>query len=451
MFEKFRRNIEKYLEKSEMKDYDFYPPATEILRKPPSPAGRILVWVILALFLVAFVWAFIGEIDEVVVAKGKVIPVGHTKVLQAEDKGIVKNILVKNGQHVKKGETLLELDPTYSESDLQALKKNIAFYELNMERINAELSGQPFVIKSSIQADDKDRNQQLNLYNSRKQEKQAKLDYYNAQINQKRDAVQVACAALSKNEQQFVLAKNKEDSTQKLWEENAIGYFQVLDYRGQRIEYEQNIKMIRAQLSAAETDVKASLQEKAQFQAEWSRQLQEELLNCRKEYQELKQAERKADLKNRLIAIKAPVDGIVHQLEIHTQGAVVQAAETLLSVVPEGTPMEIEAWMENKDIGFVHPEQDVEVKVEAFNFQKFGVLHGKVREISADSIEDKQRGQIYRVMVSLDTEKLYMDKKELPIYPGMNVSAEIKTRKKRIIDFFLEPFQTYKSEALRER
>ena len=451
MFEKFRRNIEKYLEKSEMKDYDFYPPATEILRKPPSPAGRILVWVILALFLVAFVWAFIGEIDEVVVAKGKVIPVGHTKVLQAEDKGIVKNILVKNGQHVKKGETLLELDPTYSESDLQALKKNIAFYELNMERINAELSGQPFVIKSSIQADDKDRNQQLNLYNSRKQEKQAKLDYYNAQINQKRDAVQVAYAALSKNEQQFVLAKNKEDSTQKLWEENAIGYFQVLDYRGQRIEYEQNIKMIRAQLSAAETDVKASLQEKAQFQAEWSRQLQEELLNCRKEYQELKQAERKADLKNRLIAIKAPVDGIVHQLEIHTQGAVVQAAETLLSVVPEGTPMEIEAWMENKDIGFVHPEQDVEVKVEAFNFQKFGVLHGKVREISADSIEDKQRGQIYRVMVSLDTEKLYMDKKELPIYPGMNVSAEIKTRKKRIIDFFLEPFQTYKSEALRER
>lgn len=451
MFEKFRRNIEKYLEKSEMKDYDFYPPATEILQKPPSPAGRILVWVILALFLVAFVWAFIGEIDEVVVAKGKVIPVGHTKVLQAEDKGIVKNILVKNGQHVKKGETLLELDPTYSESDLQALKKNIAFYELNMERINAELSGQPFVIKSSIQADDKDRNQQLNLYNSRKQEKQAKLDYYNAQINQKRDAVQVAYAALSKNEQQFVLAKNKEDSTQKLWEENAIGYFQVLDYRGQRIEYEQNIKMIRAQLSAAETDVKASLQEKAQFQAEWSRQLQEELLNCRKEYQELKQAERKADLKNRLIAIKAPVDGIVHQLEIHTQGAVVQAAETLLSVVPEGTPMEIEAWMENKDIGFVHPEQDVEVKVEAFNFQKFGVLHGKVREISADSIEDKQRGQIYRVMVSLDTEKLYMDKKELPIYPGMNVSAEIKTRKKRIIDFFLEPFQTYKSEALRER
>lgn len=451
MLKKLVRKIEKYLEKSDMQDYDFYPPATEILQNPPSPAGRCLVWIIVTLFVLSIIWAFVGEIDEVVVAQGKVIPVGHTKTLQAEDKGIVKNILVKNGQHVKKGDILLELDPTYSESDLQTLKKNIAFYELNMERINAELNNQPFVIKASIQAEEKDRNQQLNLYRSRQQEKNAKLDFYNAQVNQKRDAVKVAYAALSKNEQQYAIAKDKEISTQKLWDENAIGYFQVLDYRGQRIEYEQNIKMIQAQLSAAETDVKASLQEKAQFVAEWNRQLQEEMLNCRKEYQELKQAERKADLKNRLIAIKAPVDGVVHQLEIHTDGAVVQAAEPLLSVVPEGTPMEIEAWMENKDVGFVHPNQEVEVKVEAFNFQKFGVLRGKVREISADSIEDKQRGQIYRVMISLDTEKLYMDNKVLPVYPGMNVSAEIKTRKKRIIDFFLEPFQTYKSEALRER
>lgn len=451
MLKKLQKKIDKYLERTDMQDYDFFPPATEILQKPPSPAGRFLVWVIVSLFVLALGWSFIGEIDEVAVAQGKVIPVGYTKVLQAEDKGIVKNILVKNGQHVRKDEVLLELDPTYSESDLQALKKNIAFYELNMERINAELTNQPFVMKANIQADAKDRHQQFSLYRSRQQEKQAKLDYFNAQVNQKQDAVKVAYAALHKNEQQYLLAKAKEESTQKLWDEHAIAYFQVLDYRGQRIEYEQNINMIKAQLSAAETDVKASLQQKAQFEAEWNRQLQEEMLNCRKEYQELKQAERKADLKNRLIVIKSPVDGVVHQLEIHTLGAVVQAAEPLLSIVPEGTPMEIEAWMENKDVGFVHLQQEVEVKVEAFNFQKFGVLQGKVREISADSIEDKQRGQIYRVMISLDTEKLYMDKKELPIYPGMNVSAEIKTRKKRIIDFFLEPFHTYKSEALRER
>ena len=113
--------------------------------------------------------------------------------------------------------------------------------------------------------------------------------------------------------------------------------------------------------------------------------------------------------------------------------------------------MEVEAWMENQDVGFVIPDMPVEVKVDAFNFQKFGTLKGKVREISPDAIEDKERGQLYRVMVSLDEEKLHMDNRDLQVYPGMAVSAEIKTRKKRIIDFFLEPFQTYKSEALRER
>ena len=145
------------------------------------------------------------------------------------------------------------------------------------------------------------------------------------------------------------------------------------------------------------------------------------------------------------------MDGAVHRLDIHTVGAVVTAAQALMEVVPKGTPMEVEAWMENKDVGFVYPNMPVEVKVDAFNFQKFGTIKGKVREISPDAIEDKERGQIYRVMVSIEEEKLHMDDKELQVTPGMAVSAEIKTRKKRIIDFFLEPFQTYKSEALRER
>ena len=140
------------------------------------------------------------------------------------------------------------------------------------------------------------------------------------------------------------------------------------------------------------------------------------------------------------------------KLDIHTVGAVVQEAQGLMQVVPEGTPMEVEAWMENKDVGFVRPNMPVEIKVDTFNFQKFGTIKGKVREVSPDVIEDKERGPLYRVMVSLDEEKLHTtDNRDLQVYPGMTVSAEIKTRKKRIIDFFLEPFQTYKNEALRER
>jgi hemolysin D len=451
MLKTFEKYMEKWLLKADTGDKEFLPPAVEILEKPPSPAGRILVWVILALFLLAILWSFIGEIDEVVVARGKVIPIGYTKVLQSEDKGIVKRILVQEGQRVKQGDLLMELDRTMSESDLNALKKEIAYYDTNIRRILAELEDKPFLPEAGSPVDSKDFIQQMSLYRSRQSEKKAKTEFYDAQIRQKEDSVRVAESSLVKYKELLAIAREREQNLKEIVDVGAISKYTYLEYKGKRIELEQNVQMNISELSAAEAEAKAARQEKAQYQAEWNRQLQEELINSRKQYNTLKESERKAELKNKLIEIKAPVDGAVHKLDIHTVGAVVTEAQPLMEVVPEGTPMEVEAWMENRDVGFVTPNMPAEIKVDAFNFQKFGTLKGKVREISPDAIEDKERGQLYRVMVSMDEEKLHMDNRDLQVYPGMAVSAEIKTRKKRIIDFFLEPFQTYKSEALRER
>lgn len=450
-FRKLNIKIEKFLSRFNQDDKEFLPPSVEILEKPPSPAGRVLIYVIISLFVIGFAWACIGEIDEVVVAQGKIIPAGYTKTLQAEDKGIVSKINVKNGQHVNAGDILLTLDPTMTEADLNSLKKDIAYYEMNLRRVLAELEDKPFVLENNVNYDEKDRVQQMALYNSRIAEKQAKLNYFNAQIRQKQDVVTVNSASLHKNEALLEIARDKEKTTVELEKQEAIGHFAVLQYRSERIELEQNVIMGKAELSAAITDVNAATQARAQYLAEWNKELQSEMLDFRKQYNSLKEAERKAELKNRLIEIKAPVAGAVHQLEIHTIGAIVTQAQPLVNIVPDGTPLEVEAFIANKDVGFVHPGMRVEVKIETYNFQKFGVLNGKVKEISPDSIEDKERGQIFRVMVSLDAEALNYDNKKLRAYPGMNVSAEIKTRKKKVIDFFLEPFQTYRSEALRER
>ena len=451
MLKKFEEYMEHFLLKADTDDKEFLPPAVEILEKPPSPAGRILIWVILALFLLAILWSFIGEIDEVVVARGKVIPIGYTKVLQSEDKGIVKRILAQEGQKVRQGDLLMELDRTMSESDLNALKKEIAYYDTNIRRILAELEDKPFLPEAGSPVDSKDFVQQMSLYRSRQSEKKARLEFYDAQIRQKEDSVRVAESSLVKYKELLAIAREREENLEEIVKAGAISKYTYLEFKGKRIELEQNVKMNRSELSAAEAEASAARQEKARYLAEWNRQLQEELINSRKQYNTLKESERKAEMKNKLIEIKAPVDGAVHKLDIHTVGAVVTEAQPLMEVVPEGTPMEVEAWMENRDVGFVTPNMPVEIKVDAFNFQKFGTLKGKVREISPDAIEDKERGQLYRVMVSLDEEKLHMDNRDLQVYPGMAVSAEIKTRKKRIIDFFLEPFQTYKSEALRER
>ena len=451
MLKKLEKYMEKFLLTADTEDKEFLPPAVEILEKPPSPAGRVLVWVILGLFILTVLWAFIGEIDEVVVARGKVIPIGYTKVLQSEDKGIVRRILVQEGQKVKEGDLLMELDRTMSESDLNALKKEIAYYETNIRRIMAELEDKPFLPEAGIAVDSKDFAQQMSLYLSRRSEKKARMEFFAAQIKQKEENVQVARSSLIKYKELLSIAREREQNLKEIVDVGAISKYTYLEYKGKRIELEQNVKMNLSELSAAEAEASAARQEKAQYLAEWNRQLQEELINSRKQYNTLKESERKAELKNKLIEIKAPVDGAVHKLDIHTVGAVVTEAQPLMEVVPEGTPMEVESWMENRDVGFVVPNMPVEIKVDAFNFQKFGTLKGKVREISPDAIEDKERGQLYRVMVSLDEEKLHMDNRDLQVYPGMAVSAEIKTRKKHIIDFFLEPFQTYKSEALRER
>ncbi len=453
MFKKFGNYLEKFLIRSDTEDKEFLPSAVEILETPPSPMGRMLVWAVMALFVLTILWAFIGEIDEVVVARGKVIPVGYTKVLQSEDKGIVKRILVQEGQRVKQGDLLMELDRTMSESDLNALKKEIVYYEISIRRILSELADKPFKVESGIitELDTKDLLQQMNLYQTRHAEKKARLNFYDAQIRQKDDSVQVAESSLEKYRQLLAIAKEREQNLKEIVEVGAISKYTYLEYKGKRIELEQNVQMNISQLSGARADASAARQQKAQYLAEWNRQLQEELIECRKKYNTLKESERKAELKNKLIEIKAPVDGVVHKLDIHTVGAVVQEAQGLMQVVPEGIPMEVESWMENKDVGFVQPGMPVEIKIDTFNFQKFGTLKGKVREISPDAIEDKEHGPLYRVMVSMDEEKLHTDNRELQVYPGMSVSAEIKTRKKRIIDFFLEPFQTYKNEALRER
>lgn len=450
-FRKLNIKIEKFLSRFNQDDKEFLPPSVEILQTPPSPAGRVLIYAIISLFIIALAWACIGEIDEVVVAEGKIIPAGYTKTLQSEDKGIVSKINVKNGDHVTEGQVLMTLDPTVSEADLNTLKKDIAYYELNLERVAAELNNKPFVIPENPNYADKDKIQQRALYDSRMAENRAKLNYYDAQINQKQDVVNVHQASLRKNQALYEIAVDKEKTVEELERKDAVGHFTVLQYRSERIDLEQNIAMGKAELSAAVTDVNAVKQAKAQYLAEWNKELQSEMLDFRKQYNTLKENERKAELKNRLIEIKAPVNGAVHQLEIHTIGAIVREAETLMNIVPDGTPMEVESFIANKDIGFVHPGMRVEVKIETYNFQKFGVLNGKVREISPDSIEDKERGRIFRVMVDLDDQALHYDNKNLKVYPGMSVSAEIKTRQKKVIDFFLEPFQTYKSEALRER
>jgi len=160
---------------------------------------------------------------------------------------------------------------------------------------------------------------------------------------------------------------------------------------------------------------------------------------------------KKAEEKHRLMQIRSPIDGIVQQLEIHTTGAVVTPAQPLLQVVPDTGMLQFEVWAINRDIGFIYEGQCAEIKVETFSFQKYGTLDAIVETVATEAVDDQQKGLIYRVLLSSDIDYFIVEGKKISLIPGMAVTAEIKTRQKRVIEFFLDPFRTYASEGFRER
>ena len=430
---------------------EFLPAVLEIIETPPSPMGRILMWTVVTLVVVALVWSIVGHTDEVAVAPGKLIPTGYVKVIQAEDKGIVKQIQVRDGQKVKQGDVLMELDPLFTAADLARSRKELAFYTLEIERMMAEREERPFTPQVTPSIDLKDLEYQQRLYYSRSAEFSAKKATSELNISQNQSSLEMALSDKEKYQALYDIAQDKENRLQQLVDLNAVAYFVLLDQRSRRMELEQNIASAIANIYKAQAALAQSRQALQGYIAEHNREIDDKLVDDRKQAQGLAEELKKAEEKNRLSQITSPIDGRVHQMAMHTLGGIVTPAQQLMIIVPEDVVLEAETWVANKDIGFIHVGQHAEIKVETFNFQKFGTIPAEVIEISPDAVEDKDKGLVYRAVLKLHQDNVQMIDRQAALGPGMSVTAEIKTQEKRIIEFFLDPFKKYQSEGLRER
>lgn len=430
---------------------EFLPAILEITENPVSPTVRILIRTVVAIIAVAFLWSVFGHVEEVAVAPGKIIPSGYVKVIQPESKGVVKSIHVKDGQTVKQGDLLIELDQTFSGADLARIKKEIAYYNLEIDRLLAEMDGTAFSPVKGPDSDDKDLSFQMSLYNSRTAEFNSKLLTARHNVGQSEAAAQTARVNRDKYASMLAIAREREATLEELLAQNAVSKFTLLDYRSRRIELEQNLLAQESEIARAEAALAQSRQTLQSLIAERNRDVTTKLVEDRKLLQAGMEELKKADEKNRLARLVSPIDGRVAQLSVHTVGGVVTEAQPLLVVVPGDVKLEVEAWVANQDIGFIYRGQPARVKVETFNFQKYGFLDAEVVEISADAVEDKDKGRVYRAALQLDRDYMSVGGQKVYLAPGMTVSAEIKTREKRIIEFFLDPFRKYQSEGLRER
>ncbi|MBI2736101.1 MAG: HlyD family type I secretion periplasmic adaptor subunit [Rhodospirillales bacterium] len=453
----------------------FLPAALEIVETPPSPVGRATGLVLILMFAAALAWAWYGTIDIVASATGKIMPGGRTKVIQPFETGVVRAILVQDGQTVKAGEVLVELDPTANAADRDRLQSDLSAEQLNIARLRAALAGgeDPLVdFVPPAEAPATLVGVQRQLLVNQVGEHRAKVAALDRQQTQKEAEQATIQATIHKLEAVIPVIQPRVDMRRTLMEKDLGSRIAYLETLQLLLERQKELGIQSSHLQEAAAAVAAIHETRSQAVAEFRRALSDELAKSEQKAIGLAQELIKAEQKTRLQRLAAPVDGVVQQLAIHTVGGVVTPAQSLMVVVPSDSRLEIEAMVPNRDIGFVHPGQAAEIKVDTFNFTRYGLLHGEVLSVSQDAIirERKQertddRGQgaqtdssepkgqelTYSARISLDRTQMQIDDRLVNLSPGMAVTVEIKTGSRRILSYLLSPLLRYQHEVLRER
>ena len=462
---------------SERKRFDelaFLPAALEIVETPPSPVGRATAFSIIAVFVVALAWACFGTVDIVAIAPGKLIASGRTKTIQPFETGVVRAIKVHDGQIVRSGDALIELDTTMTTAELGHLKGDLLAAQLEAARIKAALTGKgdltTFIPPNEATPTQIEMHRRFLI--SQTAEQNAKLAAIDQQVKQKEAERATFAASMEKLKATLAPLQQRVEIRQQLFQKelgSKLTYLTELqDYVGQQ----QEILVQQSRATEADAAISVLVETRVKAVAEYERGLFEGLAKAEEKAAGLSQDVIKATQRTSLQQLTAPIDGMVQQLAVHTIGGVVTPAQMLMLIVPTENRLEIEAMVSNRDIGFVEPGQDAAIKIDTFNFTRYGLLEGKVISISQDAItrnkpndrtndatpgtettssEPKGQELVYAARISIDRSQMEIENKRVNLSPGMAVTVEIKNGSRTIISYVLSPLLRYKQESLRER
>lgn len=442
----------------------FLPAALEIQETPPLPLARYIGWTIMAFFVIGAAWASVGEVDIVAVAHGKVVPSGRVKVIQPLESGVVKRILVDEGQRVRAGDVLIELDNTATGADTARLEAQKRALELDRARITAlltalsdtEQSEQPSrmidLIAGGIEgADAMQLRRQGERAAQQLAEVRARLASISERISQRTAERSAIGDRIEQLERTLPLVTERAEALKNLLESNLGSRVQWMEAEEARITQAKQLDIERRNRDAIDAAIRALNEERAadanRITAAFTAELSDTEVRLASLSEEIVKARRRTDFRQ----LRAPVNGVIKQLAIHTVGGVVTPAQRLMEIVPEGTPLEVEAFFRNRDIGFVETGQQTEVKVEAFPFTRYGTINGHIETLSEDAVQDETIGLAYTAKVLLEKSTLNVDGKTVTLSPGMAVTVEAKTGKRRLIEFLLSPLLRFSQESARER
>lgn len=430
----------------------FLPAALSLQETPLHPAPRRTALALCSLFLIALAWAIFGQIDIVAVAQGRLVVSERSKTLQPLEAGIVRRVLVKDGDSVKAGQLLVELDATNATADGVSVHEQLNTAASEERRTGALTlalrSGQAPPPVARSQSGDAMEQAQLMAEWSDITSKLAKLaaeqTLHQAELATVRELIKKITATLP-------LSQQREADFKRLGEQGFISSHAGQDKTRERIELESDLATQRARLSEAQATLAESAQARAAYLAETLRGLSDRHAQATAKREQLAQELSKTEQRSHLTRLVAPVDGVVQQTAIHTEGGVVTPAQVLMVIVPKDAQVTAEVVIDNKDIGFVSNGQKVAIKLETFPFTRYGTVSARVKSVVADAVNDDKKGAIFPATLSLDQADIDIDGKRIRLSPGMNVTAEIKTGKRRVIDYLFSPVKSSLSESMGER
>ena len=440
---------------------EFHPLALEIEHTPPAPLPRVLLWVLSALTVSCLAWSYLSKIDVVSTAKGRVIPDGRLKVLQSVDNATVKAIYVKEGAHVQQGQVLVDLDPTVSNVDLASSGDRAVMIRLELIRLNAELTG-----TRADYAATGGKPENILLQETLKA---ARVENYLARISEARNDLrskEMAKAAAEDTLRKIadnIKSASEKEARVRPYVGTVMTRFDYLRLKDDLTQNESDAAYQRNRIKDLEEQSAGAAQRIRQIEQEYKSKIVSDINDAMTRLTSVNAEFEKATQFSTQKQLRAPVEGTIQALGITTVGGVVSATQTLATIVPKGTPLIVEVQLSNEDIGFVKIGQQVDLKLDAFPFQKYGTVPGVVTSISPDAEQDGEaarngnsnnqaRGSAsYRAQIKPAANYVAVNGTRQNILSGMALQADIKTDRRRIIEFFTSPVLKYLDEGLKVR
>ena len=459
----FDANIRRDVGAIDVSPQEFAPGLLRLKQAPPPRALAWILWILVALVACTLAWASFGRLDIVAIADGRLVPQTYLKIVQPAEQGVVREILVREGEHVTRGQVLIRMDPVVSGADANALRADAAHRTLALRRIDAQLAGAPMERQAGDSAEAfalADAQFHANVHaheNALAQERVA--------LDRARHDLAVARENRAKLEQVLPHYLEQERAYDKLSRDGFAGRLMFTDKQRERIEKEQDLRAQEFAMRSAQATIAHSEQKIAQIAAEYRRQLRSERSEVAPQLERLRQELVKSSHRVAQLELRAPADGTVKDLATHTAGTVAAPGSILMTLVPRGERLFAEVWVGNADVGFIRPGQEAKLKLAAFPFQKYGLLNGRVEQVGADATDlpvagaraesassrDRTMSAAYRMLVGLEAQALATGERIYSLSPGMQVSAEINLGTRSVLEYLLSPVQKAFHEAGRER